>query len=103
MSPGCTSSEARTEYYDADVSPGMTTREILGMELRVDKEDRQIWLYEENTLKVLLFALCITVLDTYYTMYFIIIVLDHDLFLFFSEICAHMDNNPNYYKIIRKI
>lgn len=32
VSPGCTSSEAPTERYDADVPPGMTTREIPGME-----------------------------------------------------------------------
>lgn len=35
--PGCTSSEARMERYDADVSPGMT-REIPGGEFCVDKE-----------------------------------------------------------------
>lgn len=79
MSPGCTSSEARTEYYD--VSPGMTTREISGMEFRVDKEGRQIRLYEESAFKFLPLALCITVLDIYYIFYYYC-VLDRDLFYF---------------------
>lgn len=53
VSPGCTSSEARTERYDADVPPRMTTREISEMKFRVDKEAHQIRLREESALKFL--------------------------------------------------